>query len=527
MSARGFRVPYGCRTTRYVYVPMRDGVHLACDVHRPDAPGRFPSLMVRTPYGKGGIGREEAEFWARHGYALCVVDARGTGGSEGAFSYYSIPEGLGDGTDVVNWLAAQPFCDGRVGTYGASALGAYQLLAAAEQPAALKAMFVELAPLNQYLDNWFEGGVFRAGHRIKWLEGNTPNVSPFAPIAPVQGEVDPEGEARRRQVALERMQLREERALSGKCPTPQEWYVDMRPHTEYDEFWRRRNLLEVVRTCRIPTCYRGIWFDHFARATCDAYCLHPGPKQLLLQPGDQGLHGAQKDMDARAARLRWFDFHLRGIDDGLMDEPPVRCFIMGEERWRTFADWPPADGVRTLALSKGGRLVEPGRAAQFQDALRHDPGEPLLEPDDIQDIRPFEARALTYTMAPLRKDLTVAGEAVLRLRFRSASRDAHVIVRLADVFPDGRSRQLAFGALRAAHREGHEHARPLPAGKPADLSIRLWPTANTFLAGHRVRLSIAGSEFPRYAVYPEACTHTVIGAPDAVSTLELPVVGGP
>jgi putative CocE/NonD family hydrolase len=526
MSARAFRVPYACRTTRYVYIPMRDGVHLAGDIHRPDAPGRFPCLMVRTPYGKGEFAREEGEFWARHGYALCVVDARGTGGSEGAFSYYSIPAGLGDGADVVNWLAAQPFSNGRVGTYGGSARGAFQLLAPAQKPPALQAMFVEIAPTNQYRDNWFDGGVFRADHRLRWLEGLTINAGHTAPTVRVEGEVDPRGELMRRRVALERLKLREERALSGLSPTPQEWYVSMRPHTEFDNFWRQRDLRSVIRACEVPTCYRGIWYDHFVRATCEAYQLHRGPRQLLLQPGDQGIHGRQADLDVRAARLRWFDCWLQDVDDGLMDEPPVKCFVMGEEQWRTFTEWPPAGSARTLALSKGGRLTEPRRARPFQDGLPHDPADPLPEVADIQDIRAFEARALTYTTAALRKDLTVAGEPVLRLRFRSTSRDAHVVVKLADVFPDGRSRQVTFGVLRAAHRQSDERAMPLPAGKAVDLSVRLWPTANTFLAGHRVRLAIAGSEAPRYAIYPEACTNTVIGTEGAASALELPVIGG-
>ena len=522
MSARPFRVPYACRTTRYVYIPMRDGVHLACDVHRPDAPGRFPCLMVRTPYGKGGFSREEGEFYARHGYALCVVDARGTGGSEGTFSYYNIPEGLGDGADVVDWLAAQPFCNGRVGTYGGSALGAYQILTAAEAPPALEAMFVEVAPINFYEDNWFGGGVFRAASRVSWLEGITANTGPSAPVARVDGEVDEQGDLMRRRVALDRLKLREERALRGQCPTPQDWYPPMRVRTEFDDYWRRRDLRDIIRRCDIPACYHGIWYDHFVRATCEAYQLHRGPKQLHLLPGEQGTHGPHADMDVRAARLRWFDYWLQDIDDGLMDEPPVKCFVMGEEQWRTFDDWPPADGARTLALSRGGRLVEPGRAAPFQDSLPHDPADPLPDVADIQDIRAFEARALTYTSAALRKDLTVAGEPALCLRFRSTSRDAHVIVKLADVFPDGRSRQVTFAMLRAAHRDGHERAVPLPGRKAVELTMRLWPVANTFRAGHRVRLVIAGSQAPHCEIYPEACTNTVLGA----SALELPVVGG-
>jgi len=518
--------PYSMRVTRYVYIPMRDGTRLACDIYRPDGPGRFPCLMVRTPYNKNGFDRAEAERYVRRGYVLCVVDARGTGGSEGEYTYYNIPQGEHDGADIVEWLAARPYSDGRVGTFGGSALGAYQLLTAADRPPALRAMFVEVPPVNFYHDNWFVGGVLEMASRVGWLEGMTANIAPAAALGEVDGELDPNGERMRRRVALSRLKLRDARALAGRSPTPQDWYVQMRRHTEFDDSWRTYDHTAIAAECDIPTTYLAVWYDHFVRGTCEAYRLHRGPKQLLLTPGQQGTHGPHADLDRSEARLRWFDYHLKGIDNGVMAEPPVKAFLMGREEWVSFDGWPPEHAIRAMALSEGGRLVEPASARPFEDTYVHDPDDPLPSIDSPLDIRQYESRALTYTSEPLSEELVVVGTPTVRLLFRSSSSDAHVMLRLADVFPDGRSRQVTFGRLRAAHREGHERAVPLPPGRTVRLTIPMWPTANAFQPGHRIRLVIAGSDAPRCEVYPERSDNAVLGTAEETSVLELPVAGG-
>jgi len=523
MSAR-WQPPYSVRSLRYVYIPMRDGVRLACDIFRPAAEGRFPCLMVRTPYNKNGFGPEAAEPWVKRGYVLCVVDARGAGASEGEFTYYNLPAGRNDGADVVNWLAAQEFCDGNVGTFGGSALGANQILAAEEKPPALKAMYAEVAPVDFYQDNWFPGGIFAMGGRIDWLEGMTGNTGPRAALGEVEGEMDPEGDRIRRQVALRRVALRDRRLLEGRSATPQEWMIPMRKATERGPFWDRFDLRPIVRGCHIPTTYRGIWHDHFVRGTCESYLLHPGPKRLIVCPGEQGVHGEHADLDVQADRARWFDYWLRGIENGVMEEPPVRLFVMGEERWREFNDWPPPGRTLTLALSDGGALRPPERAEPFQDAYTHDPADPVPSVTDVQDIRPFESRALTYTSEPLGGDLTVIGSPAARLLVRSTAPDGHLILKLADVFPDGRSRQVAHGRLRLAHRRGHDRHEPLAPGEPTEVTVSFWPTANTFRAGHRVRLVVSASDAPYCEVFPEPSENAVLGTKDQPCLLELPVV---
>ncbi len=520
-----FAAPFRTELTRYVYIPMRDGTHLAADLYRPAAEGAFPCLMVRTPYNKNTFEREEADFYVRRGYVLCVVDARGSGGSEGSFTYYNIPEGLGDGADIVNWLAAQPFCNGKVGTFGGSALGTHQILTAREKPRALKAMFVEVAPVDFYHDNWYVGGIFETASRIGWVERMTERIGPAVAVEDVEGEVDPEGERRRRQVAFRRTTLRDQRALRGEIPTPHDWFPAMRRHTEYDSFWEERCFTGVISDCDIPTCYVGTWYDHFVRGTCESYVLHRGPKQLVLVPGRQGTHGEHADINTPEVRVRWFDYWLKGVDNGVMDEPQVKVFMMGAERWRAAAQWPPPAEICTYALSAGGRLVEPDDAEDFEDGYVHDPEAPLRSVDSPLDVRDYEARALTYTSEPLTETMTVMGRPRATLFLRSEEGgDGHIMLKLTDVFPDGHSRQLAYGRLRAAHREGHDRVVPLPPGRPVRLSIPLWPLANQFKAGHRVRLVVAGSDAPRCAVYPERTENALLGSGEMRPTLELPVV---
>ncbi len=524
MTPPTWRPPQAMRSVRYEYIPMRDGVRLACDVFRPVGEGPWPALLVRTPYNKNGYSRDDAVLFTRAGYVVCVADARGTGGSEGTFSYYNLPESTHDAADCIAWLADRPFCDGQVGTLGGSALGFHQLQALADKPPALKALYVDVAPVNCFHDNWFPGGIFNAGSRLRWVEAMVRNTSPAVAVEKVEGEIAEGGDAVRRRVALDRQRLRDERLLAGKCPSPQDWMIPMRQTAEVGGIWHAYNLTADVAACELPVTWRGRWYDHFVRATCECYHIHPGPRRLHVVPGGQGTHGEHADIDVRADQLRWFDYWLKGIDNGVMDEPPVRLFVMGEERWRQRGDWPVDGPKRTLALAGEGRLSGPvtgspaGPAGELADTVRHDPADPLASVDDVADIRDYEARALTYTSEPLAEPLTVVGEPVLRLRVAATGADAHVHVKLADVFPDGRSRQIDFGRLRAAHRAGHDRALLLTPGEPAELTIPLWPTANTFGPGHRVRVVLAGSDAPYAEVFPTPVEITVLAG-----NLELPV----
>ncbi len=546
MTAPGQQVPFRHRMkiTRYVYIPMRDGTRIAADIYRPEGEGEFPALLVQTPYNKNRFDCDGAARYIAAGYAICVVDTRGTGGSEGEAAYYDLhPEiltvdaarahepgefaGPFDGYDCVEWLAAQEFCDGNVGTFGGSALGVAQLLTARAAPPHLKAMFVQVAPGNYYLDRWFPGGIHNVAATVNWQDFMTENISPARPVEDVSdrpGEVDPEGDEIRASVRLARLRLRGERTRGGRWTGLLERFLVLANLTEMEGLWREYHHAAYAGGFDIPIHHTGIWFDHFVRGTCETYREHSGPKRLTLQPGSQGVHGAHGDIDMAAEHIRWFDHWLKGIDTGMMAEPQVRAFVMGSEKWRGFSDWPPPEAkTETLALSAGGDFSSPDAAEPFETSIDHDPEEPIMFPG-IEDLREYESRAHTFTTAPLPSDLTVIGEPKLTLKVKCSSQDGHLYAKLTDVHPDGRSRQVTNGRIRLALRGGFDKAVPMTAGEASGVTIDLWPVANTFKAGHRLRLVLAGSEAPTAEIYPEVCAITIVSAKGAGATLELPVV---
>ncbi len=548
MAIPGADVPFLHRQkiTRYVYIPTRDGARLAADIYRPEGEGRWPCLLMQTPYNRNSFDPATAARYVGAGYVLCVVDVRGTGGSEGELAYYNIPLSEGgsaagpqefagpyDGADCVEWLASRDFCDGKVGTFGGSALGVAQLLTARGKPEHLGAMFVERAPVNYYLDRWFPGGIHNLDATVSWQDSMTENISPARAVEDVSGlpgEVDPEGERIRRRVRLERLRRRARASSEGRWTKLLERFLVLRNTTEFGGIWRQYYHAPFLASCEVPTHYTGVWYDHFVRGSCESYVAHAGPGKLTVQPGGQGLHGAHSDVDVVAEHIRWFDHWLKGADNGVMDEPPVRLFVMGLEEWRGFAEWPPAEAkATTFELSSDSALRRSGarpNAGGFEDVLRHDPDDPLVHVDgDVADVRGYSERALTYTTEPLAEDLTVIGEPKLRLRVRCTAADGHLFVKLCDVFPDGRSRQVTNGRLRLAHRDGHDRVAPLPAGEAVPVEIVLWPVANTFRAGHSVQLVLGGSETPVAEVFPEPCEITIVSGGDAPAALELPVVG--
>jgi len=544
MSTPGKAIDFRHRmeVTRYVYIPVRDGARIAADIYRPVGDGRYPCLLVQTPYNKNNFGAESAARYVAAGYVLCVTDVRGAGGSEGELAYYNILQpdhdhsehaeaqefaGPFDGADVVEWLAEQEFSNGKVGTFGGSALGIAQLLTARGRPEHLCAMYVQAAPVNYYLDRWFPGGIHNLSATVGWQDGMTERIGVGAPVQDVSGlagEVDPEGEKIRKRVSLERLRLRGERSRDGCWTALLDRFYVLRNTPEFGRIWKEYYHAPFLETCDVPVHYTGVWFDHFVRGSCESYVRHKGPKMLTVLPSGQGLHGDHADVDMTAEHTRWFDHWLKAEQNGVTDEPPVQLFVMGEEKWRGFDAWPPSESQEAaFGLAPGGRLAR-DEGGELDDALEHDPAEPVMG-CEVADVREYEARALTYTTKPLEKDLTVIGEPKLKLTVKCSSPDGHVFVKLCDVFPEddggpGRSRQVTNGRLRLALRESFEKAVPMPSGEAVPVEIDLWPVANTFKAGHRVRLVIGASEAPTAEIYAEACTITVSGA----ASLELPVV---
>ncbi len=530
---RKTQIRYKMDVRRYVYIPTRTGASMACDIYRPCIKGRFPCLCMQTPYNKNNFDVAEARRYVHAGYVLCAVDIRGTGGSEGEFTYHNVADGKFDGADIVEWLAEQEFSDGRIGTFGGSAAGVSQLVTAEGKPEHLEAVFIASAPSNYYHDRWFPGGILNIQQVVRWQEHMTGFISPDIAVQNVsakEGSIEAEGIRIRGGVRQWRLNRRYERSQEGTWTALQSKYLELCNTPEYGPIWESFNHEPFLSECEVPVYYAGVWFDHFLRGTCESYLAHKGPKKLIVLPGVQRTHGEQENVDLMELRLRWFDYWLKGIDNGIMDEPPVSLYVMGTEEWHTFNDWPvPNDKMQRLVCSERNMLTGAHGAKPAKYVLRHDPEGPLagMAGTGIFDMRRYEEDALVFTTSPLKEDVTIIGGPVLHLRVRCSGEDGHLFVKLCDVFPDGRRRQVANGRLRLAHRKGHDRPCPMQPGKLEGLDIELWPVANVFRKGHSIRIVLACSEAPQARVFPDPFELEIVSEEGALSTLELPLAKTP
>lgn len=527
---------------------MRDGARLAADVYRPETARPLPAILVRLPYNKDDLFMHTEAVHpvraAEAGYAVVYQDTRGRFRSEGSF-YPFVAEGR-DGYDTVEWLAAQPWCDGNIGMAGASYFGATQWLAAVEQPPHLKAIF-PIVTSSEYYEGWtYQGGAFQLGFALLWtLTSLAPDAASRLAGGGAAGE---QAAARLLQTADEieklfpRLPLGDLPDLSRVAP----YYRDWIKHESRDDYWEPLAINRRYGRVRVPAFHVGAWYDLFLKGTLENYRGmrreggSPEARQgqrLLIAPWSHGnfsgefpglrfgTQASAAGLDLCGLTLGFFDRHLKGLS-GQEDGPPVRLFVMGANRWREEAGW-PLPGARSTAFylhsageagGEGGSLSLEPPAVEPLDHYLYDPrcptptlGGPTFLPGlrwgacaGPQDQRPVESRpdVLTYTSEPLQAPLEVIGPLQVNLWAASSAEDTDFVARLCDVAPDGTSRLLAEGILRARYREGFERPLPLIPGQPALFRIDLAATANLFLAGHRIRVDICSSSFPRFSAHP-------------------------
>ncbi len=532
---------------RDVPQPMRDGTILRADVYLPPGGGPAPALLERTPYSKHDSPECQVgapAFFAAHGYAVVIQDVRGRFASGGRFVPFE-DDGWGanqDGYDTVEWIARQPWCDGRVGTIGGSYAGATQYRLAPTRPPHLRAMYVRESS-SDYWGEWvYRGGAFELAFMLEWtLKWTLNNLARLAP--------GPDEHARRRS-ALEKAlgDLGSWHRRRPLLPNPlvtglDDWYNDFLAHPADGPYWQRWSIARQHPEIDTPIVHLGGWFDIFlagtlrnfvglragarSPATRDAQRLVVGPwvhGPLNMAKRVQGEvdFGPEAVWDYNRARLPWFERWLKGVADAGADEPRVRLFVMGENRWRTADDY-PLPGTRHVAwhLRQGGALTPaPPAGAERPDGYAFDPDDPvptlggatLNIPGGAYDQRPIEDRCLTYTSAPLQRDLTIVGDVRCVLHAQSSAPDTDFVVRLTDVHPDGFSRLLCDGILRARYRESSTHPTLLSPEAVYELTVELGATANTFRAGHRIRVAVTSSSFPRFDPNPNT------GEPPATAT---------
>ena len=523
-------------------VTMRDGTVLRANITRPNVEGKFPVLIERTPYNKEGgseNGVGSPQFFAQRGYAVIIQDVRGRFASDGDF-YPFRDDGAGvnrDGYDTVEWAAAQPWSDGNVGTIGGSYSGATQYRNALSRPPHLRAMFVRESSADYYQEWVYRSGAFELAFNMAWAHGVT--LANLAHLAERE-------EFNRQKGRLERVQEEMDswyaRLPLHPCPFFEglsDWFNDWLQHPTDDGYWDTFNMDKFHDQIEVPMYHLGGWFDIFLAGTFKHYMgikqrgrtekarqsqklivgpwVH-GPGNINAQFAGEFDFGVDAAEDFNELRLPWFDYWLKGIDTGIMDVPPVRIFVMGRNEWRDEADWPLPDTQYTNYYLHGGQSSSikslndgtlsptPPEGSENPDSFVYDPLQPvptqggntLNIPGGVYDQREVEELCLTFTSEVLTEELDVIGPVKAVIYGLSSAPDTDWVVRLTDVHPDGYSRLLCDGILRARYRDSFECPELLEVGKVYRYEIDMWATSNVFLPGHRVRVSVTSSCFPRF-----------------------------
>jgi putative CocE/NonD family hydrolase len=517
-----------------VPIPMRDGTLLRADVYRPQGAGQHPVLVGRVGYKLRDWPMDfytpTGEYYSRRGYVIVWQNVRGTFASEGRFDPFR-DDGWGanrDGFDTIEWAAAQPWSNGKVGMLGVSYSGLTQYLAAPTRPPHLNALFVQMG-WGAARANMFRGGAYQLFGLSWWPMGMV--------LHHLQDETAPHGtEAARARLekALEEVESWYRHLPLQSLPPMQglaDWYFEGLAHPQDGPFWWPTDIASKYSDVDVPILHWNGWFDYRLDATLNSYqhiralgrsekCrkgqhLVIGPWNHISLPAGELNFGPEAVLDDGAYRLRWYDYWLKGIQNGAMDGPPVRIFLMGENRWIELEDWPPAEvvyrptylregaGRSEASLNNGGLTFESPEAAEHPDSFLYDPTDPVpslrtFEDPGPKDHRSVEGRMLTYTSAVLQQDLTVIGPVKAVLYGLSSTPDTDWVVRLCDVWPDGRSMWVCDGILRARYRNSLAREELMVPGQIYQFEVDMWATAQVFQAGHRLRIHVTSSDFPWY-----------------------------
>lgn len=476
-------------------VPMTDGISLATDIYLPAGKGPWPVVMLRTPYDKAGL-KGLGEGTARMGYAVVIQDTRGRFASQGIGKAFG-GDGWSphqDGLDTVKWMLLQPWCNGKIATQGGSALGITQLMLAASGAPNIAVQMIDVAAPSGYGHLVYSGGVFRKAMVEDWIQ--LTNHSP-------------EG-------------LRE-------------WLA----HPTYDSFWRERDVATRYRYVNSPAIHVGGWYDIFAQGTIDAFLGFQnkgGPKargrqKLVMGPWTHGIYQEKageltfRNANKVPGEVTWapriLAHYLKGEPNGADSDPVVTYYTMGDafdpsapgNEWRTASSWPPKSRRTAYYLHTDGSLStqRPPRNGAPR-SFTYDPGNPcpttggpqLTLPAGPMEQSRVEARpdVLSFTSAPLSQPLEVTGRVEAELTISSDCPDTDFVVKLCDVYPDGRSYNVCEGILRARFREGFTREVFMEPGKTYRIVVDLWSTSIVFNRGHRLRVQVTSSNAPGWDPNP-------------------------
>lgn len=511
---------HGIRHDINVAVPVRDGVSLMADVHRPDASGRFPALVAASPYPRqiqdlgapmGFIEAGVTDYWVPRGYGHVIANVRGTGGSGGTFGFFDAQE-RHDMYDLVEWAAAQPWCDGTVGMIGISYFAMTQLEAAVERPPHLKAIFPVAVTADLFEASSHHGLVSSAF------------VTPFLSMMGLtSARSDDFWRSLPLQLARKVLSLpplhRKFGTMNGEAavtmmhqllklphdphPWDQLWLDVFVNHPVRDEWWDDRDLTPRLKDIDIPVYLGCDWENvplHLLSTFIAWKALADNPNVQMGMLDKFGLTWPWESMHTEA--LAWYDHWLKGRDTGILDGEPIRYALPGAEEWRTSATWPPAGTHRELALRADGLLDDDEGEAGSRDYMVLGAGTGRVKASELDP-----PATLTWASAALDADLDMVGEIELRLVASATAADTAWIVTLQNVAPDGEITEVTAGWLRATLREVDEDtstpgapvlpcrtATAVPIGEDVEYRIPLVPNARRFVKGHRIQLMITSDD---------------------------------
>lgn len=593
MPAHPWTLPkpeYDIVVNRDVMIPTRDGVRLATDIYRP-APhgqainGRFPALLERTPYGKHEYERvrDYGEYFARHGYVAVIQDVRGRYRSEGTFGF--LAQEPNDGYDTVEWIAKQPWSNGAVGTFGTSYAGWTQSALATQNPPHLAAMWVNEAGSSAYSSTVRHNGAFEVRFLCWafWQGAKSREALADPVIGKALGSVNV-------REWLTRMPIRAGCSPLALIPAYEKFALDIMTRSDYDEYWQQPGYdiaRHYAQHADVPMMLSSAWYDSYTRATLENFIALPqtkkSPVRVIMGPWTHGAKqpdithsgdvefGPDAALGFLAAQLRWFEQVLKGKDTGVLDEPPVKIFVMGGGsgrrngegrmfhggRWRVEHEWPLArtrDTSWYLYEDGALRLTAP-KVMTASTTYEFDPRNPvptiggnmsslvglMPRPEGAPDIHPdlrerdwigipgaFDQReapqflgcsppylplasrpdVVVFQTEPLHEDTEVTGPINVELWISSSAVDTDFTAKLIDVhppnsdYPYGYAMNLTDTIVRARYRNGDGKPDFLTPGEIYKITLPLYPTSNLFQRGHRIRLDISSSNFPRFDVNP-------------------------
>jgi len=504
-----------------IKMPMRDGVQLAANIFRPNGEGRFPVILMRTPYGKLDEKFGDGKRYTAAGYVMVVQDCRGRGKSDGVWDPFRFDPG--DGFDTQEWIGKQPWCNGEIGTAGGSYVGWTQWAPAPEQSRYLKAM-VPIVPFGNAFDLAYDGGAFQLALLMGW--GAAVGGITLAPD--------------KMQEAFRHLPLQTfGDQFDKKVPYLNQWVE----HHAYDDYWKQRGIGYRYADVSVPTLNIGGWYDIFSKVTLDLVAHVRASSRdrkvrrnefAVIGPWTHGVgarkvgeldFGSEAELKIGEMQFQWFEYWLKGRETGVQDWPAYYLFVMGENRWRGENEWPLKRtrfsayflhcGGRANSLKGAGSLSTAEPADEPQDQFTYDGSNPVPSvggnnlvgatagPYDQTKVEERED-VLVYSTPPLEQDVEVTGPVKLTLWASSSARDTDFTGKLVDVYPDGKAYNLCDGIVRAQYRNGMDKPALLEPGQATRFDIDLWVTSNLFKRGHRIRIEVSSSNFPRFDRNPNS-----------------------